>query len=142
MRHARQVEIGDLVTDDKVDDLPAGLGMALISAGKVFLYDLSQLAQLYRIFSFVLLAIAFFAFLIAIFSVSYMRGRDGHRAYFASSLWTLDVTAAAVAYSLPILSRRGESLRLPDLVPLLGAFGVSMVERAMIDAMWRAARCR
>ncbi|MGD8700505.1 MAG: DUF2339 domain-containing protein, partial [Gemmatimonadales bacterium] len=39
----------------------AGLGMALISSGKVFLYDLSQLAQLYRIFSFVLLAIVLLA---------------------------------------------------------------------------------
>ena len=39
----------------------AGLGMALIAAGKVFLYDLSQLSQLYRIFSFVLLAIVLLA---------------------------------------------------------------------------------
>ncbi len=39
----------------------AGLAMALISAGKVFLYDLSQLSQLYRIFSFVLLAIVLLA---------------------------------------------------------------------------------
>jgi hypothetical protein len=35
----------------------AGLGMALIAAGKVFLYDLSQLSELYRILSFVLLAV-------------------------------------------------------------------------------------
>lgn len=39
----------------------AGLVMALIAAGKVFLYDLSQLAQLYRIISFVLLAIVLLA---------------------------------------------------------------------------------
>ncbi len=39
----------------------AGLGMALVAAGKVFLYDLSQLSQLYRIFSFVLLAIVLLA---------------------------------------------------------------------------------
>jgi uncharacterized membrane protein len=39
----------------------AGLGMALIAAGKVFLYDLSQLSQMYRIFSFVLLAIVLLA---------------------------------------------------------------------------------
>jgi hypothetical protein len=39
----------------------AGLVMALIAAGKVFLYDLSQLSQLYRIFSFVLLAIVLLA---------------------------------------------------------------------------------
>ena len=39
----------------------AGLGMALIAAGKVFLYDLSQLSQLYRILSFVLLAIGLLA---------------------------------------------------------------------------------
>ncbi len=38
-----------------------GLGMALIAAGKVFLYDLSQLSQLYRIVSFVLLAIVLLA---------------------------------------------------------------------------------
>jgi uncharacterized membrane protein len=30
--------------------------MALVSAGKVFLYDLSNLAELYRIVSFVLLS--------------------------------------------------------------------------------------
>jgi hypothetical protein len=35
----------------------AGLAMALVAAGKVFLYDLSNLAELYRIVSFVLLAI-------------------------------------------------------------------------------------
>jgi hypothetical protein len=34
-----------------------GLGMAFISATKVFVYDLSQLSQLYRIVSFILLAI-------------------------------------------------------------------------------------
>lgn len=39
----------------------AGLAMALIAAGKVFLYDLSQLSQLYRIVSFVLLAIVLLA---------------------------------------------------------------------------------
>jgi hypothetical protein len=38
-----------------------GLGMALIAAGKVFLYDLSQLSELYRILSFVLLAIVLLA---------------------------------------------------------------------------------
>ncbi|MGD2215114.1 MAG: DUF2339 domain-containing protein [Gemmatimonadales bacterium] len=38
-----------------------GLGMALLAAGKVFLYDLSQLSQLYRIFSFVALAIVLLA---------------------------------------------------------------------------------
>lgn len=35
----------------------AGLAMALVAAGKVFLYDLANLAELYRIVSFVLLAI-------------------------------------------------------------------------------------
>lgn len=39
----------------------AGLGMALLAAGKVFLYDLSQLSQLYRIVSFVALAIVLLA---------------------------------------------------------------------------------
>lgn len=34
----------------------AGLGMALVTAAKVFLYDLSNLAELYRIVSFLLLA--------------------------------------------------------------------------------------
>ncbi len=38
-----------------------GLGMALIAAGKVFLYDLSQLSELYRIASFVLLAVVLLA---------------------------------------------------------------------------------
>lgn len=39
----------------------AGLVMALIAAAKVFLYDLSQLSQLYRILSFVLLAVVLLA---------------------------------------------------------------------------------
>ena len=38
-----------------------GLGMALIAASKVFIYDLSKLARLYRIFSFVLLAVVLLA---------------------------------------------------------------------------------
>ncbi len=38
-----------------------GLGMALIAAGKVFLYDLSQLSELYRILSFVLLGVVLLA---------------------------------------------------------------------------------
>lgn len=38
-----------------------GLGMALIAAAKVFLYDLSNLSQLYRILSFVLLAVVLLA---------------------------------------------------------------------------------
>ncbi len=49
-----------------------GLGMALIAAGKVFLYDLSQLSQLYRIVSFVLLAIVLLAL-----SFRYQRWRRG-----------------------------------------------------------------
>ena len=39
----------------------AGLGMALLASGKVFLYDLSQLSQLYRIFSFIALAVVLLA---------------------------------------------------------------------------------
>jgi uncharacterized membrane protein len=50
----------------------AGLGMALVAAGKVFLYDLSQLSQLYRISSFVLLAIVLLAL-----SYRYQRLRRG-----------------------------------------------------------------
>lgn len=38
-----------------------GLAMALIAAGKVFAYDLSQMSRLYRIFSFVLLAVVLLA---------------------------------------------------------------------------------
>ena len=45
---------------------------------------------------FVLLAIAFFAFLIALYSVAYMKGRDRHREYFTYLLWTLGVSCAAV----------------------------------------------
>jgi uncharacterized membrane protein len=39
----------------------AGLVMALIAAAKVFIYDLSQLDRLYRIGSFVLLALVLLA---------------------------------------------------------------------------------
>jgi hypothetical protein len=51
----------------------AGLGMALLAAGKVFLYDLSQLSQLYRIFSFVALAIVLLALS---FRYQKLRGAD------------------------------------------------------------------
>jgi hypothetical protein len=39
----------------------AGLGVALLAAAKVFMYDLSQLSRLYRIGSFVLLAVVLLA---------------------------------------------------------------------------------
>ena len=45
---------------------------------------------------FVLLTIAFFAFLVALYSVAYMKGRERHRAYFAYLLWTLGVACLAV----------------------------------------------
>ncbi|NIN72007.1 MAG: DUF2339 domain-containing protein [Gemmatimonadetes bacterium] len=50
-----------------------GLGMALLAAGKVFLYDLSQLSQLYRISSFVALAIVLLALS---FRYQKLRGAD------------------------------------------------------------------
>lgn len=43
-----------------------------------------------------LLAIAFFGFLVALYSVGYMKGRDRHRAYFTYLLWTLGVACLAV----------------------------------------------
>ncbi len=46
--------------------------------------------------AFVLLAIAVFGFLIAVYSVGYMRGRERHRAYFAYLLWTLGTSCGAV----------------------------------------------
>jgi formate hydrogenlyase subunit 3/multisubunit Na+/H+ antiporter MnhD subunit len=46
--------------------------------------------------AFVLLAIAVFGFLIAVYSVGYMRGRERHRAYFAYLLWTLGASCGAV----------------------------------------------
>ena len=46
--------------------------------------------------AFVLLAVAFFGLLIAIFSVGYMQGRERHREYFTYYLWTLGVSCAVV----------------------------------------------
>jgi uncharacterized membrane protein len=51
-----------------------GLVMALIAASKVFIYDLSNLARLYRIFSFVLLAIVLLALS---FWYQRLRAREG-----------------------------------------------------------------
>jgi formate hydrogenlyase subunit 3/multisubunit Na+/H+ antiporter MnhD subunit len=45
---------------------------------------------------FVLLAVAVFGFLIAVYSVGYMQGRERHRAYFAYLLWTLGTSCGAV----------------------------------------------
>ncbi len=50
----------------------AGLVMALIAAGKVFLYDLANLAQLYRVVSFILLAVVLLAL-----SFGYQKLRGG-----------------------------------------------------------------
>ena len=46
--------------------------------------------------AFILLAVAFFALLISIFSAGYMKGRDRQREYFTYFLWTLGVSCAAV----------------------------------------------
>ncbi len=46
--------------------------------------------------AFVLLAIAVFGFLIAVYSFGYMKGRERHREYFAYLLWTLGVACGAV----------------------------------------------
>lgn len=45
---------------------------------------------------FVLLAITFFALMIALYSTGYMRGRKRQREYFTYLLWTLGVSCAAV----------------------------------------------
>lgn len=45
---------------------------------------------------FVLLAIAFFGLMIALYSTGYMKGRERHREYFTYLLWTLAVSCAAV----------------------------------------------
>jgi hypothetical protein len=56
----------------------AGLGMALLAAAKVFLYDLSQLSQLYRIVSFVALAIVLLALSFRYQKLRRAAERDAH----------------------------------------------------------------
>ena len=46
--------------------------------------------------AFVLLAVAFFGLVIAIYSVGYMKGRDRHREYFAYLLWTLGMSCGVI----------------------------------------------
>jgi len=46
--------------------------------------------------AFILLAVAFFGLVIAIYSVGYMQGRARHREYFTYLLWTLGVSCGAV----------------------------------------------
>jgi formate hydrogenlyase subunit 3/multisubunit Na+/H+ antiporter MnhD subunit len=46
--------------------------------------------------AFVLLAMAFFALLIAIFSLGYMKGRERQREYYAYLLWTLGISCGVV----------------------------------------------
>ena len=46
--------------------------------------------------SFILLAVAFFGLLIAIFSIGYMKGHARHREYFTYLLWTLGISCAVV----------------------------------------------
>jgi formate hydrogenlyase subunit 3/multisubunit Na+/H+ antiporter MnhD subunit len=45
---------------------------------------------------FILLAVAVFGFLIAVFSTGYMKGKERHRAYFTWYLWTLGASCAAL----------------------------------------------
>ena len=46
--------------------------------------------------AFILLAVAFFGLIVAIYSVGYMKGRESHRAYFTYLLWTLGVSCGVV----------------------------------------------
>lgn len=46
--------------------------------------------------AFILLAVAFFGLLIAVYSVGYMKGHPHHRAYFTYLLWTLGVSCGVV----------------------------------------------
>jgi len=46
--------------------------------------------------AFVLLAITFFSFIIALYSAAYMKGRERHREYFAYLLWTLAMSCGVV----------------------------------------------
>ena len=46
--------------------------------------------------AFILLAVAVFGFLIAVYSIAYMRGRKRHREYFVYLLWTLGISAGAL----------------------------------------------
>jgi formate hydrogenlyase subunit 3/multisubunit Na+/H+ antiporter MnhD subunit len=46
--------------------------------------------------AFILLAVAFFGLVVAIYSVGYMQGRKRHREYFTYLLWTLGVSCGAV----------------------------------------------
>ena len=46
--------------------------------------------------AFILLAVAFFGLLIAIYSIAYMKGHARHREYFTYLLWTIGISCAAV----------------------------------------------
>jgi formate hydrogenlyase subunit 3/multisubunit Na+/H+ antiporter MnhD subunit len=46
--------------------------------------------------AFILLAVAFFGFIVALYSVGYMQGRESHRQYFTYLLWTLGVSCGVV----------------------------------------------
>ena len=46
--------------------------------------------------AFILLAVAFFGLIVAIYSVGYMKDRESHRAYFTYLLWTLGVSCGVV----------------------------------------------
>ena len=46
--------------------------------------------------AFILLAVAFFGFIVALYSVGYMQGRESHRQYFTYLLWALGVSCGVV----------------------------------------------
>ncbi len=54
--------------------------------------------------AFILLAVAFFGLIVAIYSVGYMKGRARHREYFTYLLWTLGASCGVCSLSVAPLT--------------------------------------
>ena len=88
-----------------------------------------------RLSAFVLLAVTIFGFLIALYSVGYMRGRERQREYFAYLLWTVGVSCGAVlANDLIVLLVCWGFLAL-TLYLMIGIAGPSAAEAARKSLM-------
>ena len=85
--------------------------------------------------AFILLAVAVFGFLIAVYSVGYMRGRERHRTFFAYLLWTIGASCGVVlANDLLVLIVFWGLLAL-TLYLMIGLAGPSAAEAARKSLM-------